>query len=362
MFVPEFNMYYPSEDAMDKKQVAFYKAVEASLQKGEYIDVEGNIGYVFTYLYKLLSKWNKSGYESLSEFLIYTSEIYKHEKKLSDYCLFWAYDCLLGLKQYENYLENTEPKNPFGTSTHASNLRLNIQRKIGVEADPVDILLMAGGRKTKFITSNQALYRDKVREVFLAFPKEKGDWFNVFEGWDYSREFYPHLLFNGAVVPENPEMEFPICAYYSAYEHLNTIKDLAKEAENLARKEMGLPKIGEGWISETELFRKLEAEFSVTTVIQHGQPKWLGRQHFDVWLPNWKVAVEYHGKQHFEPVEFFGGKESFEKTVERDLRKIEIAKKNGVSLIVVTEDYDLDGLIQEIYSISSRRRISVPNA
>lgn len=124
---------------------------------------------------------------------------------------------------------------------------------------------------------------------------------------------------------------------------------------------MGLPKIGEGWISETELFRKLEAEFSVTPVIQNGQPKWLGRQHFDVWLPNWKVAVEYHGKQHFEPVEFFGGKESFEKTVERDLRKIEIAKKNGVSLIVVTEDHDLDGLIQEIYSSSSRRRISVPN-
>src|SRR5690625_2911440 len=92
MLVPEFNMYYPSEDAMDKKQFAFYKAVEASLQKGKYIDVDGNIGYVFTYLYKLLSKWNKSGYESLSEFLIYTSEIYKHEKKLSDYCLFWAYD------------------------------------------------------------------------------------------------------------------------------------------------------------------------------------------------------------------------------------------------------------------------------
>src|SRR5690606_35519391 len=88
MPVPELNMYYPSEDAMDKKQAAFYKFVEASLKKGEYINVEGNIGYVFTYLYKLLSKWNKSGYESLSEFLIYASEIYKHEKKLSDYCLF----------------------------------------------------------------------------------------------------------------------------------------------------------------------------------------------------------------------------------------------------------------------------------
>jgi hypothetical protein len=362
MPVPEFNMYYPSEDAMDRKQATFYKVVEASLQKGEYIDIEGNIGYVFTYLYKLLSKWNKSGFESLSEFLIYVSEIYKHEKKLSDYCLFWAYDCLLGLKKYDIYLEKTEPRNPFGTSTHASNLRLNIHRKLGMEADPIDILLMVGGRKNKFITGNQGIYKEKIKDVFLSFSQEKGNWFNIFEEWNYSRKSYPHMLFNGAVVPKNPEMEFPIYAYYSAYEKLNLIKDLAKEAENFARKEMGVPQIGEGWVSETELFRKLEAEFSITTVIQHGQPKWLGRQHFDIWFPNWKIAVEYHGKQHFEPVDFFGGTESFDKTVERDLRKTEIAKRNGVKLIVVAENYDLERLIQEIRGITIKRKISAPNA
>lgn len=362
MPAPELNMYYPSEEAMDKNQIGFYKTVESSLQNGEYINIEGNIGYVFTYLYKLLSKWDKSGYESLSEFLIYISEIYNHEKKLSDYCLFWAYDCLLGLREYETYLEKTEPKSPFGTSTHRSNLRLNIQRKIGIEADPIDVLLMAGGRKTKFISNNQALYKDKIRDNFSLFSKEKTGWFNIFEEWNYSRESYPHLLFSGAAIPKNPEMEFPIFAYYSAYGKLDVIKNLAKEAENLARKDMGVPLIGEGWISETELFRKLEAEFSTTLVIQHAQPKWLGRQHFDIWLPNWKIAIEYHGRQHFEPIEFFGGVESYEKTVERDLRKVEAAKRNGVKLIVVTEDYDLNWLIQEIYSISSKRRISAPIA
>lgn len=362
MLVPELNIYYPMEEAMDKKQIAFYKTVETSLQNGEYINIEGNIGYVFAYLYKLLSKWNKSGFESLSEFLIYISEIYKHEKKLSDYCLFWAYDCLIGLKKYEMYLEKTEPKAPFGTSTHASNIRLNIQRKIGIEADPIDILLMAGGRKTRFISNNQALYKEKIRDTFLSFSEERGGWFNVFEGWDYSRKSYQHLLFSGAVVPKNPEMEFPIYAYYSAYENLDVIKNIAKEAENFARKEMGVPQIGEGWIAETELFRKLEVEFSTTTVIQHGQPKWLGRQHFDVWFPNWKIAIEYHGKQHFEPVDFFGGAEAYEKTVERDLRKIKTAKGNGVQLLVVTENYDFDGLVKAIYSISRKRKISAPIA
>lgn len=360
MTIPEFNVYYPTEDMMNKEQFCFYKKVERGLSNGEYVNVEGNIGYVFTYLYKLLSKWNKSGFESLSEFLIYVSELYKNESKLSSYCLFWAYDCLLGLKQYENYLEKTEPKNPFGTLTHPSNLRLNIQRKIGMEADPVDILLMAGGRKTKFISNNHSLYKDKVREIFSEFSQDKGGWFNVFDSWNYSRNTYPHYLFSGAPILKNPEMAFKICAYYSAYENLEIIKNLAKDSENNARKEMGIPQVGEGWVSETELFRKLESEFFITTVIQHGQPKWLGRQHFDIWFPNWKIAVEYHGKQHFEPVDFFGGKEAFERTVERDLRKIEVAKKNKINLIVVAEDYDLDDLVKKIYGIAKKRKALPP--
>lgn len=360
--VPVFNVYYPSEQAMEKGQLSFYKKVEASLKRGEYIDIEGNIGYVFTYLYKLLTRWKESGYEELSEYLIYVSELYKNEEKLSNYCLYWAYDCLLGLKRYEEYLEKTEPKNPFGTSTHSSNLRINIQKQIGLEPDPIDILLMAGGRKTKFISSNPALYKDKIRERFKSFAEEKGGWFNVFNGWEYSRNLYPRLMFSGAPIFKNPEMDFKICAYYSAYDGIKIIKELAKESENIARIEMGVPQIGEGWVSETELFKKLEAEFSVTTVIQHGQPKWLGRQHFDIWFPNWKIAVEYHGKQHFEPVSFFGGQEAYEKTVERDLKKIEIAKRNGVRLIVVTENYCLNELTEQISEISRKRRALPPNA
>lgn len=70
--VPEFNTYYPSEDVMNKTQLSFYRNLELKLNNGLYIDVEGNISYIFVYLYKLISKWNKSGYENLSQFLIYS--------------------------------------------------------------------------------------------------------------------------------------------------------------------------------------------------------------------------------------------------------------------------------------------------
>jgi len=309
MNVPEFCQYFPNEEMMGEEQKAFYKRLESSLKRGEYVDVEGNVSYVFVYLYKLLSKWDQYGFEELSEYLIYISELYKGEEKLSSYCLLWAYDCLLGLKRYEEFLDKTEPKQLVGTSTHQSNLRLNLQKEIGLEADPIDLLLMAGGRNTKFITSNQALYKDKVNEVFNLYADENGRWFELFEKLLPNGNKYGHHLFNGSEF--KPMLEFKTYCFYAAYDLLYKIKDLSKDAENLARKEIGIPLIGEGWISETALFRKIESEFSVTTVIQHGQPKWLNRQHFDIWLPNWKIAIEYHGKQHFEPVEFFGGRRSF---------------------------------------------------
>jgi hypothetical protein len=84
-----------------------------------------------------------------------------------------------------------------------------------------------------------------------------------------------------------------------------------------------------------------------------------GNQHYDIWFPEWKIAVEYHGRQHFEPVKFFGGEDGFKATVERDLRKIEISKLNNVHLIVVKEGYDRAKLIEEIRDVSKRDTVTV---
>ena len=247
-----------------------------------------------------------------------------------------------------------------GNSTHNSNLRINVQRKIGLSPNPVDILLMVGGRKSKFIANNQVIYKDKIIKCFNSYAEDNKGWFSIFDEWLPDAKLYNHSLFNGAPLWDKPELNFKIKAYYSAYESLDIIKSLSKDAENLAREIIGVPRIGEGWVSETELYRKLEKEFPTTKVIQHGHPSWLGRQHFDIWIPNWKIAVEYHGKQHFEPVDFFGGEEVFKKTVERDKRKINLAKKHGVKLFVIAENDDQDTLIQNIYSLLKKRNIFPP--
>lgn len=88
MLVPVFDSgYFPSKEIMNKSQAAFYDQLEVSLNNGEYLDIEGNISYVFVYLYGLLSKWKEKGFENLFEYLIYISELYKKNIYLVTVCL-----------------------------------------------------------------------------------------------------------------------------------------------------------------------------------------------------------------------------------------------------------------------------------
>ena len=130
------------------------------------------------------------------------------------------------------------------------------------------------------------------------------------------------------------------------------ITDFWKEAENYVRERHGLPRIGEGWVSEAALLQLVKDTFPNERVVHHARPSWLGRQHIDVFLPNRKVAIEYQGKQHFVPVDFFGGWDGLHKTQKRDKRKRELCAQNGVRLIYCPFDEPATGpklraLVQE---------------
>lgn len=110
----------------------------------------------------------------------------------------------------------------------------------------------------------------------------------------------------------------------------------------------GVPKIGEGWISETELYYMLKEYFINENVQQHGKPKWLGKQHVDIWFPKHKIGVEYQGLQHDKPIDFFGGEKAFKKNKERDERKKKLFKENKSTLIEVRKGYNFDSIVEKI--------------
>jgi len=133
-----------------------------------------------------------------------------------------------------------------------------------------------------------------------------------------------------------------------------SLKSPITEIENILRELKGIPKIGEGWVSETTLYYLIKNSFPNLNVIHHGKPEWLGRQHFDIWIPELNCGIEYQGKQHSEPVDFFGGYESFIKNKERDEMKKNKCIENNTILIEVFPEYKIELIIDQIkYLITS---------
>lgn len=67
---------------------------------------------------------------------------------------------------------------------------------------------------------------------------------------------------------------------------------------------------------------------------------------FDFYLPKYNKVVELNGLQHYEPVEYFGGKEKFEKQQKHDQIKRNYCQENNIRLIEIPY-WDFDN-IEEI--------------
>lgn len=135
------------------------------------------------------------------------------------------------------------------------------------------------------------------------------------------------------------------------------LRVLLIKAEERYRDSIGMPKpkIGEGWVSETNLFYQIKNHYKEYEVIQHGRPKWLGKQHLDIYFPNENIGIEYQGIQHYQPIEYFGGEEGFARNQERDERKRRLCKKHSCLLIYVDEGYDIQDVIKEVDRAIKRR-------
>lgn len=128
----------------------------------------------------------------------------------------------------------------------------------------------------------------------------------------------------------------------------NYAKSIIKDAENTYREESWIPKIGEGWVSETELFYKIKKYFIKEIVVHHGSPEWIWRQHLDIYFPERNIWIEYQWKQHLEPVSYFWWEVAFEKQQYRDKQKAKKCKKNNCHLIYVYEGYSFDEVAKNI--------------
>ncbi len=189
--------------------------------------------------------------------------------------------------------------------------------------------------------------KNKVEELKRYFPSQKD--FNFWKKIDNSSSEYEHYLFSGVPLYDlSPSVKCESVPSIISVALQNQLKKILRECENTLREEMNIPKVGEGWVSETELFYKLCNTFSKEEIIHHARPIWLRRQHLDIYFPKWNIAIEYQGRQHLEPVEYFGGEESFQKQKKRDANKKRKCSKNKCTLIYAYENYDYQKIVNKI--------------
>jgi hypothetical protein len=55
-----------------------------------------------------------------------------------------------------------------------------------------------------------------------------------------------------------------------------------------------------------------------------------------------RLLIEFHGIQHFVPVEFYGGEEAMKQTQKRDKIKMDYCEKNNIPLVEITYKHNLE--------------------
>lgn len=68
-------------------------------------------------------------------------------------------------------------------------------------------------------------------------------------------------------------------------------------------------------------------------------------------MPEYKIALEYQGEQHFSPIDIFGGEEGLKNSQARDKRKKQLSTRNGISLIEVLPGYEISDVIMNILQL-----------
>ena len=115
----------------------------------------------------------------------------------------------------------------------------------------------------------------------------------------------------------------------------------------------GCPECGKKFgLSEKKVLEFIKGHFD--NVVYQYIPEWLhyktSPQSLDIYLPKYKIAIEYQGRQHFSPNIKFGGQEEFQLILERDKRKFDKCIENGVKVFYISFEKKIpDNYMAPIY-------------
>lgn len=266
------------------------------------------------------------------------------------YPRWWAADALTLMGQYDAAIAIHPPPTSLRAVMQTERL-LSLKVVAGVPYSATNLLALLGPRITTYGQENI----DQVRRAakFLVEGDDVTRRLARLREWAAQSPARPYSVYIGSSAGYRASKNLALThhEFSKSSECVEYCRDIARQAENMVREDAGLPRVGEGWLSETRLFYELRDAFPHLEVHQHASPQWLGRQHLDVYIPELAIGVEFQGVQHDGPVEFFGGAEAYEAVKKRDIRKLRLCKRHGVRLIYVRPGYELQLVIDEILGV-----------
>lgn len=346
-------------------QQKFYTYFKDQFLQNQFIDIKGNNNYVFVLYYDLIEQFDKENdFNKLISLFENLSFRYPVIRPYTDRFI----------KDYNIKEGNIEEawKTIYDQDYIRYETVMYFESKLSRKLLDGNLLIKICGTThlTPFGVENIEQISTLANLQISEFEKEQQkDFFAVFFKNNEQKPYSNHLAVNQ--VTEKSQLNYD-CEYYSeffiareTYERYLSIdmeqvgknfapkiphvvdkavieqgRQLLRQAENAYRESIGLPRIGEGWIAETELFYRLSEEFEQFEVVHHASPSWLGRQHLDIYFPDLNIAIEYQGVQHYEPIDFFGGEQALKATQERDLRKKLKCEDNNCYLLYIEKGYD----------------------
>lgn len=150
-----------------------------------------------------------------------------------------------------------------------------------------------------------------------------------------------------------------LTAYMKSYNDVELLKSIEKGMyADIDLYEYSIPE--NKWKSEQLMFQLITQMFPKKPVYYQYRADFLKQGNsqlsYDVFIPSLHLAFEYQGKQHFEPIDFFGGKDGFEKQQWRDKQKLKLSIENHITLVYINYWDDLNvQLIQQRIKEAQRR-------
>lgn len=337
-----FEAYYANIGMLNNKQLKSYQYISKQILQGNKVDIEGNISYLFVFLFETTRELLQSkNYENVLTKISQLQKLYgEQHSSLNVYCDHSMADILLCAGNHKECLRIMQQAITGKTkAVHTANMLINLKYKFGGQIRAEE-LLSTTSKLTQYGKDNigdilkvmnvllaEAYQRDSIDIIGEIATDEirkssnKGE-LTLFAGNPYGYELNKNLAIK--------DLEWNYISFFNNDRFIHFTKELSRISENMLRESKGLPRVNEGWLNETKLYYAIKEHFPQFNVIHQYRSKWLGLQSLDIFIDKLDIGVEYQGAQHIKPVDFFGGEEAFEKTKQRDKKKKTFALSMGL--------------------------------